>query len=222
MKPASTGGLWGKARYVHRRDRAERGFAELLVEDYLEPEPVLSGSGAFAPIRGRSEFLPSAFEMEEWDMRTETQLEFPLVESETEPRPSGRAILPERRGVAQTKACGSGRHVVWSTNDEETEDSPDFGLLRIAADEQDEPDSAEPTISCDQTSQGAEESLRSDDEPIVLRLPRRARANMPLGWSHELQNRKTSRLTIRGFVTGCLIGGVAAAAALTVLNITLR
>lgn len=201
MKTGTSGGLWGKARNVHHRDRAERGFAELLVEEYLEPEPVLSGSGAFAPIRGRSEFLPSVFELEESDMRTGMQLEFPLAESDGEVAP--------------------GRRVVWST--EEEQDDPDYGVLRIVVEDR-EAGPSEPTDFDEQIAPGAKqaETCQADDEPKVLRLPRRARANMPLGWSHQAPVRKSAPLTIRGFVTGCLIGGVAAAAALTVLSIAVR
>ena len=47
-------------------------------------------------------------------------------------------------------------------------------------------------------------------------------ARMPIGWSQAETDRPTQHFSLRGFVRGCAIGGVAAAAVLAMLSIALR
>lgn len=59
-RPAGPGGLSGKARRNRSRGRAFRFQAQQMIDEFLESEPQPSHSDRYIPIRGRSDFLPSA------------------------------------------------------------------------------------------------------------------------------------------------------------------
>lgn len=59
MQAVKHGGLSGKARQLHCRNRATRLYQQQLIHEYLEPDTVGAGRHRFIPIRGRNEFLPS-------------------------------------------------------------------------------------------------------------------------------------------------------------------
>lgn len=134
MTTASLGGLTGKARRVHRLDRADRAFAERLIEEYLEPDDA-SARMDRVPIRGRREFLPTLVaEVDMADNTTKSQLELPWDERREEtPQRGGtthRSVVwstdpKERSAVAQAK-----QHVQPKTMSSGT--TTDSGVLRVA------------------------------------------------------------------------------------------
>ena len=73
-------GLAGKARRARDLTRATRMYSQQMIEEYLYPEPDTWRPARYIPIRGRSEFLPSAaFFSEDQDAPTQGQLELPLL-----------------------------------------------------------------------------------------------------------------------------------------------
>lgn len=80
MQAVKHGGLSGKARHVHCRNRAARLYQQQLIHEYLEPDTVGAGRHRYIPIRGRNEFLPSVGVTGVPTGRTrETQLELALT-----------------------------------------------------------------------------------------------------------------------------------------------
>ncbi|UCC29671.1 MAG: hypothetical protein JSU86_15885 [Phycisphaerales bacterium] len=80
MQAVKHGGLSGKARQVHCRNRASRLYQQQLIHEYLEPDAVGAGRHRYIPIRGRNEFLPSVGGTGVTTGRTrETQLELALT-----------------------------------------------------------------------------------------------------------------------------------------------
>ncbi len=59
MQAIKQGGLSGKARRVHYRNRAVRLHTRHLIDEYLHPDAVDKDWYRYIPIRGRKEFLPS-------------------------------------------------------------------------------------------------------------------------------------------------------------------
>lgn len=57
------GGLAGKARRVRERGRASRLYTQQWIDDYLDPEEQRERPRRPIPIRARSEFLPSMFDV---------------------------------------------------------------------------------------------------------------------------------------------------------------
>ena len=99
------------------------------------------------------------------------------------------------------KSVRRGRRVVWSTSQRERSERSGIRFpeqARISSNSNDESSSPSP----------------------VIRMPRRSGSRMPLGWSQQPQPQNRDRLTWRGFITGCAIGGAAAAFVLTVLSAT--
>ena len=79
MQVVRHGALSGKARINHKRNRAARLYADHLVEEYFEPNPVDPGHDRYIPVRGRSDFHPSvAFSQATGSAETERQLVLPL------------------------------------------------------------------------------------------------------------------------------------------------
>ncbi len=60
QQPGGRRGLSGKARRNRSRGRAARLYTQQMIDEYLEDKPGESRPKRFIPIRGRSEFLPSA------------------------------------------------------------------------------------------------------------------------------------------------------------------
>lgn len=88
MLTATSRGLSGRARKVHYRSRADREFAQQLIDDYYEPERHNGHRDHCVPIRGRSVFLPSVVSMIPGEGRhVETQLELPLTGGDDDGRP---------------------------------------------------------------------------------------------------------------------------------------
>ncbi|MFH1110914.1 MAG: hypothetical protein V1790_17205 [Planctomycetota bacterium] len=103
MENAGYNGLAGKARRARDLSRASRMLARQMIDEYLYPESDAWRPQRFIPIRGRSEFLPSAaFIREEPSTLTHRQLELPLTAGAVSP-PSAIEAAPERtlphRGV---------------------------------------------------------------------------------------------------------------------------
>ena len=180
MSTGMVGGLTGKARRVHRQCRADRRYADLLIEEYLEPESPL-GSADRAPIRGRPEFMPSYMtEALMVNEQTKSQMELPW---------------DERRGATR-----------WHDESES-----------VARHECTDDDAADEDTT---TPKKATVILPPiEDDSGVIRIPRRSRVSMPIGWAHEGEPRETQKLSLRGFGVGCAIGSVAAAAALIVIRV---
>ena len=76
MSSGTFGGLAGKERRIRFRSHAARRFADDLIADYLEPFDPARRRAAVAPIRGRSEFMPSVLlETNMADAMADSQLE---------------------------------------------------------------------------------------------------------------------------------------------------
>ena len=73
-------GLAGKARRARDLNRVTRMYTQQMIDEYLYPDPDPVRPERYIPIRGRSEFLPSAaFISEDQDAPTQRQLELPLI-----------------------------------------------------------------------------------------------------------------------------------------------
>lgn len=59
MQTTIYGGLNGKARTLRSRNRATRMYAQQLLEDYFDPDPIADRPDRYIPVRSRSEFLPA-------------------------------------------------------------------------------------------------------------------------------------------------------------------
>lgn len=80
MEDTRYNGLAGKARRARDLNRATRMYSQQMIEEYLYPEPDTWRPERYIPIRGRSEFLPSAaFFSEDQDAPTQRQLDLPLL-----------------------------------------------------------------------------------------------------------------------------------------------
>ena len=83
MEHTGYNGLAGKARRARDRNRASRMYTQQVIDEYFSPESDTRRPERYIPIRGRSEFLPSAaFISDEQDAPTQRQLELPLVAAE--------------------------------------------------------------------------------------------------------------------------------------------
>jgi hypothetical protein len=88
-------GLAGRARKVHHRSRAERLYAQQLIDDYYDPDPVEREEDRFIPIGRRNDFLPAvASAMVEQAPRTDAQLELPLTDDRSNGHKHGQKPLP--------------------------------------------------------------------------------------------------------------------------------
>jgi len=97
MENAGYNGLAGKARRARDLSRASRMHAQQIIDEYLYPESDAWRPQRFIPIRGRSEFLPSAaFIREEPSTLTHRQLELPLAAAAVATLPSHDETTPER------------------------------------------------------------------------------------------------------------------------------
>ena len=97
MENTRYNGLAGKARRARDLSRASRMQAQQMIEEYLYPESDSWRPQRFIPIRGRSEFLPSAaFMSDEPSTLTHRQLELPLSAGAVASRPSRAEGAPER------------------------------------------------------------------------------------------------------------------------------
>ena len=80
METTRYNGLAGKARRARDLSRASRMYARQMIDEYLYPDADAWRRERYIPIRGRSEFLPSAaFISEDQDASTQRQLELPLI-----------------------------------------------------------------------------------------------------------------------------------------------
>jgi hypothetical protein len=80
MENTGYNGLAGKARRARDLSRASRMHAQQIIEEYLYTESDAWRPPRFIPIRGRSEFLPSAaFVGEATSALRHRQLELPLA-----------------------------------------------------------------------------------------------------------------------------------------------
>jgi len=84
MEDTRYNGLAGKARRTRDLNRVTRMYAQQMIDEYLYPDPDSGRPERYIPIRGRSEFLPSAaFISEDQDAPTQRQLELPLIAAGT-------------------------------------------------------------------------------------------------------------------------------------------
>lgn len=80
MENTRYNGLAGKARRARDLNRITRMYAQQMIDEYLYPDPDPVRPERYIPIRGRSEFLPSAALIsEDQDAPTQRQLELPLI-----------------------------------------------------------------------------------------------------------------------------------------------
>ena len=80
MENTRYNGLAGKARRARDLSRASRMYAQHMIDEYMYPESDTWRPQRFIPVRGRSEFLPSAaFVREEPGTLAHRQLELPLT-----------------------------------------------------------------------------------------------------------------------------------------------
>ena len=97
MENTRYNGLAGKARRARDLSRASRMYAQHMIDEYMYPESDTWRPQRFIPIRGRSEFLPSAaFVREEPSTLTHRQLELPLTAGTVAAPPSSAEPTPER------------------------------------------------------------------------------------------------------------------------------
>lgn len=83
MEDTRYNGLAGKARRARDLNRVTRMYTQQMIDDYLYPDSDPWRPERYIPIRGRSEFLPSAaFISEDQDAPTQRQLELPLIAAE--------------------------------------------------------------------------------------------------------------------------------------------
>lgn len=80
MENTRHNGLAGKARRARDLNRVTRMYAQQMIDEYLYPNSDTWRPERYIPIRGRSEFLPSAaFLNDEQAAPTQPQLELPLI-----------------------------------------------------------------------------------------------------------------------------------------------
>ncbi len=97
MENTGYSGLAGKARRARDLSRASRMHAQQIIDEYLYAESDAWRPQRFIPIRGRSEFLPSAaFIREEPSALTHRQLELPLTAGAVATLPSPDETARER------------------------------------------------------------------------------------------------------------------------------
>lgn len=78
MENTRYNGLAGKARRARDLNRVTRMYAQQMIDEYLYPDPDPVRPERYIPIRGRSEFLPSAAFISEDQDALQRQLELPL------------------------------------------------------------------------------------------------------------------------------------------------
>lgn len=80
MEDARYNGLAGKARRARDLNRVTRMNAQQMIDEYLYPDSDTQQPERYIPIRGRSDFLPSAASIsDEQAAPTQQQLELPLT-----------------------------------------------------------------------------------------------------------------------------------------------
>ena len=95
MNNGRSQGLAGRERHVHQRNRADRDYHQLLIDDYLEPDPDEVFHERRIPIGGCSEFLPDVHAtLIAEATRTDTELGMPSA------RYSSAVDSIEQRAVA--------------------------------------------------------------------------------------------------------------------------
>ncbi len=100
MENTRYNGLAGKARRARDLNRVTRMYAQQMIDEYLYPDPDPVRPERYIPIRGRSEFLPSAaFICEDQDAPAQRQLELPLSAAATA-RESSPPDLTVKRSTA--------------------------------------------------------------------------------------------------------------------------
>lgn len=101
-------GLAGRARKTHRRNRANKEFTQLLIDDYFEPGSVDRFRDRFIPIRGRNDFLPAVHAASvEQAARTDTELGMPGArDAAIRYRPGDLEVVRSRPGLSpQPQKC---------------------------------------------------------------------------------------------------------------------
>ena len=159
------GGLTGKARQARKQMRAARMQTKQRVDDFYDPDPLRKTHEPSIPIRGRSDFLPSAEETREIvtvqgsAREFDRQLELPLGKPATE-----ASVTRPREAPAVVSA----------------------------------------------------------PKADAIRFPRREGAEGVATLRPPMHFRRKGGFTMRGFLIGCAMGGVAAALALAMLQTMTR
>ena len=192
MSATKHGGLSGKPRRNHNRNRAWRLNSQQMVNEYLDPGTEDRSADRCIPIRGRNEFLPSvAQNIPTASASRDEQLELPLASAGSNIPPVSHGDRePVRATDLHGQADGAGSKLT----------TPRSTTIHSAK------PSAKPTTK--------------PAKDGVIRFPRSSNPDAPLPFKppEQLDRPRRKRFTIGGFLVGCAMGSAAAAALLLVIR----
>lgn len=191
MSATKHGGLSGKPRRNHNRNRALRLYSQQMVNEFFEPGTEDRSANRCIPIRGRNEFLPSVAQYTPTASGQHEQLELPLAST-------GNKIPAVRLGDRETVHAKDLRR-----------QSVEKGTGVTTP----KPNTVHSTKSSDNPSTRPAKNG-------VIRFPRSSAPDAPLPFKppEQLNRTRRKRFTIGGFLVGCAMGSAAAAALLLVIR----